>query len=97
VRAMAAKGIRRKVDDLGRIVVPAPYRRALGLVEGDELDVVLDGDRLVLRRAGERCTFCDAGEELTTFHGKGVCWSCAAAVRALDRERAQAPRSPFSS
>ncbi len=89
-----AKGIRRKVDDLGRIVLPAPFRRALGIGVGDELEVILDGDRLVLSRPRERCTFCDATEGLDSFRGKAVCWSCAAAVRALDRERTGS-RTPF--
>ncbi len=42
-------GIVRKIDDLGRIVVPAEMRRVLGIREGDELEIVLDGDHVEIR------------------------------------------------
>ena len=42
-------GIIRKIDDLGRIVIPAEMRRVLGIEEGDELEIVLDGDHVVIR------------------------------------------------
>lgn len=91
---MEPTGIRRKVDDLGRIVIPAPMRRALGLGEGDELEVRLEGDRLVLSRPQDRCTFCEGVESLEDVLGKVVCRSCAAAVRAADRE--WTGRAPFT-
>jgi AbrB family transcriptional regulator, transcriptional pleiotropic regulator of transition state genes len=90
---MATTGIRRKVDELGRVVIPATLRKTLGIVEGDELEFALDGDRLLLSRATDRCVFCDGEEGLETYLGRPVCWSCMAAVRALERDR---PRSPFS-
>lgn len=90
---MEPTGIRRKVDDLGRIVIPAPLRRALGIAEGDEVEVSVDGDRLVLRKPAERCAFCSSTTELNDFRGTAVCWSCMAAIRALDRERTSA--APF--
>jgi len=42
-------GIVRKIDDLGRIVVPAEMRRVLGIREGDELEIALDGDHVEIR------------------------------------------------
>jgi transcriptional pleiotropic regulator of transition state genes len=92
---MEPTGIRRKVDDLGRVVIPAPLRRSLGIEVGDELEVRLDGDRLVMAKPADRCVFCGAGSELQAFHERLVCWSCAAALRALDRERRGEPPSPF--
>jgi AbrB family transcriptional regulator, transcriptional pleiotropic regulator of transition state genes len=94
---MEPRGIRRKVDDLGRIVIPAQIRKAFGIAEGDELEVALDGDRVVLAKPAERCTFCGADDSVTTFRGKLVCWSCTAALRALDREHRgdSAARHPF--
>lgn len=87
---MEPSGIRRKVDDLGRVVLPVGMRRALGIAEGDEVEVWLDGDRLVVARPAERCTFCDGEEELRNFRDRVVCWSCLAALGALARERAAA-------
>ena len=78
--------MRRKVDDLGRVVIPASMRRVLGIGEGDELEVTLDGDVLHLRKPVERCMFCGTAEELSEVLGRPVCWSCVAAVRARGRE-----------
>ena len=48
-RRTAMTGIVRKIDDLGRIVVPAEMRRVLGIREGDELEIALDGDHVEIR------------------------------------------------
>lgn len=40
----------RKIDDLGRIVIPAETRRLLNIHEGDQLAIAVDGDRIVLRK-----------------------------------------------
>ena len=42
-------GIVRKIDDLGRVVIPAEMRRILGIREGDQLEIVLDGDHIEIR------------------------------------------------
>jgi AbrB family transcriptional regulator, transcriptional pleiotropic regulator of transition state genes len=94
VDGMATTGIRRKVDDLGRVVIPATLRKTLGITEGDELEFSLDGDRLLLTRPADRCAFCEGEEQLESFRAKVVCWSCMAAIRALDRERSGSPRFP---
>jgi AbrB family transcriptional regulator, transcriptional pleiotropic regulator of transition state genes len=87
-------GIRRKVDDLGRVVLPAQHRRALGISEGDEVEIAQHGDRLELRLPADRCTFCETAEDLERFLGKAVCTSCMAALRALHRE-AEGQRRSF--
>ena len=92
---MKTTGIRRKVDDLGRVVIPASMRRSLGIGLGDEVEITIEDDRLVLFKPAERCTFCGSTEDLGTFRDKVVCWSCTAALRALDRERADESASPF--
>ncbi|HVM21516.1 MAG TPA: AbrB/MazE/SpoVT family DNA-binding domain-containing protein [Egibacteraceae bacterium] len=92
---MKPTGIRRKVDDLGRVVIPASMRRSLGIGVGDEVEISIDEGRLVLVKPSEQCTFCGATDNLGAFREKVVCWSCTAALRALDRERTNEPASPF--
>ena len=92
---MKTTGIRRKVDDLGRVVIPASMRRSLGIGVGDEVEITIEDDRLILVRPSEQCVFCGSTHELGEFREKVVCWSCTAALRALDRERADEPASPF--
>lgn len=92
---MKPTGIRRKVDDLGRVVIPASMRRSLGIGLGDEVEISVDEGRVVLVKPAEQCTFCGSETELGEFREKVVCWSCTAALRALDRERTDEPASPF--
>ncbi|MFO8076058.1 MAG: AbrB/MazE/SpoVT family DNA-binding domain-containing protein [Egibacteraceae bacterium] len=92
---MAGQGIRRKIDDLGRVVIPSQFRHELGIDEGDELEITLEADRVVIEAAVDQCTFCGAEDGLATFRDKPVCWSCMAALRALDRERVDEASSPF--
>jgi AbrB family transcriptional regulator, transcriptional pleiotropic regulator of transition state genes len=84
---MSGSGIRRKIDRLGRVVIPSPIRQQLDIAEGDELEVSVEGDRVVLARPSDGCLFCDGREHLERYRSKQVCWSCMAAIRALDRER----------
>lgn len=87
------QGVRRKIDHLGRVVVPASMRRVLGLVDGEELEIRLVGEAVELRRPRELCTFCGSDQDLSVVLGRPVCWSCVAAVRARGREgRPMTPR-----
>ena len=92
---MKRTGIRRKVDDLGRVVIPASMRRSLGIGLGDEVEITVEDDRVILVKPAEQCAFCGSQHELTSFRGKVVCWSCTAALRALDREHSGEPVNPF--
>ena len=54
---MRTVGLPRKVDHLGRVVIPVEFRRLLGIQDGDEVEVTMDGDRLVLARVDPACVF----------------------------------------
>ena len=73
---MASTGMTRKVDDLGRVVVPAEMRRSFGIKEGDYLDISVEGERIILAKRQDACVFCRAGEDLKDFHGRLVCAGC---------------------
>jgi transcriptional pleiotropic regulator of transition state genes len=72
----------RKVDDLGRIVLPAEMRRLLGIQAGDALSISVDDATIMLSKIEVRCVFCEMGPdeagELFEHWGKLVCRSCAA-------------------
>ena len=70
----------RKIDDLGRIVIPAETRRLFNIHEGDELAISVDGDSIIIRKLDATCVFCGATEEVSDFKGRGVCSSCRGAL-----------------
>ena len=69
-------GIARKIDDLGRIVIPAETRRLFNIREGDHLFISVEGGSIVLRKTTDTCTFCGSDSRVAQFKGKGLCASC---------------------
>lgn len=74
---MKATGIIRKVDELGRIVLPIELRRTLDIAERDELEIYMDNDRIVLQKFEPFCVFCASSYGLVKYRGKNVCRECA--------------------
>ena len=66
----------RKIDDLGRIVVPAETRRLFNIREGDELSISVENNAIVLRKLEATCAFCGSTTDVSTFKGKGLCAEC---------------------
>lgn len=73
---MKSTGIIRKVDDLGRIVLPIELRRVLDIAERDELEIFVEGDRIVLQKYEPACVFCGSSQNLKSFTSKNVCAQC---------------------
>jgi AbrB family transcriptional regulator, transcriptional pleiotropic regulator of transition state genes len=69
-------GVVRRVDELGRIVIPVEIRKRFGIHERDPLEITVQGDAVVLTRPRNACVFCAATENLTSFHDRSVCWPC---------------------
>jgi transcriptional pleiotropic regulator of transition state genes len=69
-------GMVRKIDDLGRIVVPAEMRRQFNIREGDNLAIAVEHDAIVLRKLEATCTFCGSNRDVAAFKGKGICGKC---------------------
>jgi transcriptional pleiotropic regulator of transition state genes len=74
---MKATGIVRPVDELGRIVIPAELRRTLGIEEKDPLEVLVDKEKIILRKYVPACVFCGSAEDTVMFRNKRVCKVCA--------------------
>lgn len=69
-------GIARKIDDLGRIVIPAETRRLFNIREGDQISISIEGANIVLRKVEDTCTFCGTTDHVSVFRGKGICAAC---------------------
>ncbi|WP_371366241.1 Transition state regulatory protein AbrB [Sporomusa rhizae] len=73
---MKSTGIVRKVDELGRVVIPIELRRTLDIEIKDALEIYVDGDRIILRKYEPACVFCGNAADVTNFKGKLVCQDC---------------------
>ena len=73
---MKSTGIVRKVDELGRIVLPIELRRTLDIAERDPLEIYVDGTSIILRKHESSCVFCGSGKDVTEFKDKNICAVC---------------------
>lgn len=78
---MKSTGIVRKVDELGRIVLPIELRRTLDIAVRDSLEIYVDGASVVLRKYQPACIFCDDAKDVINFKGKNVCPNCIKALQ----------------
>jgi len=76
-------GVPRRIDHLGRIVVPVELRRQLGVRAGDELEIAVEENAIVLRPTRKACVFCGTEEELQSYRERVVCRRCAREVGEL--------------
>lgn len=75
---LKATGMVRKVDELGRVVIPKELRKVMDVNEKDPLEVFVDGDSIVLRKYEPGCVFCGKLSDVTIYKGKRVCHECMA-------------------
>ena len=73
---MKSIGMARKVDQLGRIVLPAELRRLFDIAEGDFLEIYVEDGHIVLSKIEERCVFCGTALDLRSFKSRQVCQGC---------------------
>lgn len=73
---MKSTGIVRRVDELGRIVIPMELRRTLAIDIKDALEIFTDGDRIVLAKYEPDCSLCGSDRDLVQFKGKNICGAC---------------------
>lgn len=73
---MKSTGIVRKVDELGRIVLPIELRRTLDISERDALEIYVDGSSIILRKYQPSCIFCGNAKNVVSYKNKNICPSC---------------------
>ena len=82
-KKMKSTGIVRKVDELGRIVLPIELRRTLDIAEKDSMEIYIEGDAIILRKYQPACIFCDSAKDIVSYRGKNVCSDC---IRMLEEK-----------
>lgn len=73
---MKSTGIVRKIDELGRIVLPKEIRKIFDLKEKDPVEIYTEDDRIVLMKYHPACIFCGDADNVIFFGGKRVCRTC---------------------
>ncbi len=80
---MKATGIVRKLDQLGRIVIPKELRTTFDLKENDPIEIFVEGSDIILRKYQPACIFCNEATDIVQFEGKNVCKKCLEKIKAL--------------
>lgn len=80
---MKSTGIVRRVDELGRIVLPIELRRTLDIEIKDPLEIYVDGNTIILKKYEPSCVFCGNAKDIITFNGKNVCPNCINKIKEL--------------
>ena len=73
---MKSTGIVRKVDELGRIVLPIELRKNLGINIKDPLEIYVDGNSVILKKYLPACIFCNEANDIVQFQGRNICSGC---------------------
>lgn len=81
---MKSTGIIRRVDELGRIVIPIELRNKLKIAEKDPIEIYVDGSSIVLKKLEETCVFCGSTKNVTKYKDKLICDKCIKNIKDLE-------------
>lgn len=84
---MKATGIIRRVDELGRVVIPIEIRNQFNIVEKDPIEIYVDNSSIVLKKYEPNCVFCGNTENLVEYKNKLVCKKCSKELNVLQSKK----------
>lgn len=79
---MKSTGVVRKVDELGRIVLPISIRQIMDINEKDSLEIFTDENKIILQKYQPSCIFCNNADNIVYFNGKRICENCLSKIKA---------------
>jgi len=77
---MKSTGIVRRIDKLGRLVIPKEIRKIFGIDALQGMEIHVEGQRIIISKHQNKCVFCDGTESLVPFSGKLVCCACSGRI-----------------
>ena len=86
---MKSTGIIRRVDELGRVVIPIEIRNQFNIVEKDPIEIFVNGSSIVLKKYEPNCIFCGSNKDLLSYNDKLICTECANKIASLEPEEEQ--------
>lgn len=84
---MKSTGIIRRVDELGRVVLPIELRNKFSITEKDPMEIYVDGNSIILKKYEPNCIFCGSSKKLIDYQGKLICEKCANKISTLKVEQ----------
>ena len=84
---MKSTGIIRRVDELGRVVIPIEIRNQFNIIEKDPIEIYVEGSSIVLKKFEPNCIFCGNTKDLISYNDKLICSNCAKKIGALKPEK----------
>lgn len=82
---MQSIGIVRKIDELGRIVIPKEVRKKLEILEQDNMEIFTDTNCIILKKYEPYCTFCGSDEKLLSYNNNLICCNCIKRIDSLNK------------
>ena len=79
---MKSTGVVRKLDTLGRVVIPIELRKTMGIDIKDTLEIYTEGDEIILKKYEPGCVFCGDARNVSLFKGKNICPKCMKELKA---------------
>jgi len=83
---MKSTGIVRKVDELGRVVIPIELRNQFQIAEKDPIEIYVDGSSIILKKYEKSCLFCGNTKKLSNYKGKLICNKCLKQIKSLNED-----------
>jgi transcriptional pleiotropic regulator of transition state genes len=83
---MKSTGIIRRVDELGRVVIPIELRNKFGIAEKDPIEIYVEGSNIILKKHEPNCVFCGNGKNLIEYKDKLICDKCSKQISELKVE-----------
>lgn len=83
---MKATGIIRRVDELGRVVIPIEIRNKFNIIEKDPLEIYVNDSSIILKKYEPNCVFCGSTENLVQYKDKLVCENCSKELNLLHKK-----------
>ena len=83
---MKSTGIVRKVDELGRIVIPIELRNQFQIAEKDPIEIFVDGSSIILKKYEKACLFCGNTKKLSNYKDKLICNKCLSQIKKLNSD-----------
>ena len=78
---MKSTGVVRRIDELGRIVLPIEIRKNLSIYNRDAVEIFVENDKIILKKYEPACIFCGNADNVIMYGGKLICRDCVEAIK----------------